>query len=285
MKTSRNLTYSLLFALTGIFIATFSSCQKEKASSPATSTDIQTSAQDVVQIESIFTDIDNLVAEASEKGTSTARLSSSDPASTFILSACATITNDTVSGILTIDFGTGCTGPHGRTRSGIIQMTYSGGRYFTPGSMRSITFINYYVDGRHIEGTRSTVNNGFNTAGNMNWTITASNMKVTMPNGDWHSWNDQRTREMTAGFGDSLWVNDVYLINGTGTSTNSNGGSAATTLTNLVRANSCHWIISGTIENIPSNRPARLLDFGNGNCDDLATVTVNGNTHTIHLRP
>lgn len=274
------------YAIAALLISTsltFMSCQKEKTSSDIT--DYQTSPQDIGQMESIFTDVDNLVAEASVNGSVNGRFSNPQDANSFILNACATVTNDSINGVLTIDFGTGCTGPHGRTRSGIIRINYSGGHYFDPGATRTVTFVNYYIDGRHVEGSRSIVNNGFNTAGNMNWTITATNMLITNPNGSWQAWNDQRNREMTAGLGDSLWVNDVYLINGSGSGANSRGHSSTSVLTNLVRDNSCHWIINGTIENTPSSRPVRLIDFGNGTCDDLASVTVNGNTYTIHLRP
>ena len=283
MKSSKKFIFPAIFAT--LFAASFIllSCQKEKTN-PST-TDFQTSAEDIGQMESIFTDIDNLVAEASVNGAVNGRYSNPQDANSFVLNACAVVTNDSINGVLTIDFGTGCTGPNGRTRSGIIQINYSGGHYFDPGSSRTVTFINYYVDGIHIEGTRSTVNNGFNTAGNMNWTITATNMRVTRPNGSWQGWNDQRNREMTAGFGDSLWSNDTYLINGNGSGANSHGDSCTSVLTNLVRDNSCQWLVSGTIENTPSSRPARTIDFGNGTCDALATVTVNGNTTTIHLRP
>ena len=271
-----------LFLLISVLAISFNSCKKEEASNPA---EFPADAQDMGQMESIFNDVDNLVAEASENGNVNGRYSAAQDANALLLNGCATITNDSVAGILTIDFGTGCVGRDGRTRSGIIQVNYSGGRYFNPGSSRTVTFINYFIDGRHVEGTRSIVNNGFNASGNMNWTITATNMLITLSNGNWHGWNGQRNREMTAGYGDSLWVNDVYLINGTGSGTNSNGGSSTSIITNLVRENSCHWIVSGTIELIPASHPTRFIDFGNGSCDAIATVTVNGNTHTIHLRP
>ncbi len=281
MKATKKLIYAGLGIILLSISFSMSSCKKEKTDTE----DFQTSAQDIGQMESIFNDVDNLVSQASLNGTMSARYSNPQEEDQFSLSTCATITNDSINGILTIDFGSACTGRDGRTRSGMIIIQYSGGRYFDAGSTRTVTFNNYYIDGRHVEGTRSVVNNGFNAAGNMNWTITATNMLITRPDGSWQGWNDQRSREMTAGYGDSSWVNDIYLINGSGSGTNSAGGSCTANLNNLVRDNSCHWITSGTMEHIPSGRPARLIDFGTGTCDDIATVTLNGNTHTIHLRP
>jgi hypothetical protein len=45
----------------------------------------------------------------------------------------------------------------------------------------------------------------------------------------------------------------------------------------------CRFIVSGTIEMRPQDRPVRLLDYGNGDCDNVATVTINGETYTIYL--
>ncbi|REK48617.1 MAG: hypothetical protein DWQ48_09720 [Bacteroidetes bacterium] len=262
-----------------LFVSFFSACKKE-SSDPAD--DFQTSSQEIGLMESMNTEVDNMVAQASQNGTINMRISGNEDQ--YSMSSCAVITNDTVNGVLTIDFGSGCTGRDGRVRSGKIIITHSGGRYFDPGSTRSVTFDKFFVDSTQIEGSRTVVNNGFNSSGNMNWTITATNMKITRPNGNWRSWNGQRTREMTAGYGDSTWVNDVYLINGSGSGTDHHGNTFSTVTSNLVRDNSCHWIISGTITFTPSNRPQRIIDFGNGSCDDLATVTSNGVTRTIHLR-
>ena len=122
-----------------------------------------------------------------------------------------------------------------------------------------------------------------NTAGNMNWTIVATNMKITRPDGLWRNFNSTRNRELIQGFGDSLWTNDVYRINGTATGSNSRGHSFSETLTNLIRDNSCHWITSGTIAITSSTGQSKTIDFGNGNCDDLATVTEGNQTRTITL--
>lgn len=46
---------------------------------------------------------------------------------------------------------------------------------------------------------------------------------------------------------------------------------------------SCRWIVSGTVEIRPESLPLRILDFGNGECDNIATVLVNGVTYTIFL--
>jgi hypothetical protein len=39
----------------------------------------------------------------------------------------------------------------------------------------------------------------------------------------------------------------------------------------------------GTLEHTPGGKATRYIDFGNGTCDDQATVTINGTTYTITL--
>jgi len=47
--------------------------------------------------------------------------------------------------------------------------------------------------------------------------------------------------------------------------------------------NSCRWIVEGTIEMV-SNSKTTVLDYGMGECDNQATITVNGNINDITLR-
>jgi hypothetical protein len=42
--------------------------------------------------------------------------------------------------------------------------------------------------------------------------------------------------------------------------------------------------VSGIFNHTPENKPTRTIDFGDGACDDIATVTVNGKTYTVTLR-
>jgi hypothetical protein len=51
----------------------------------------------------------------------------------------------------------------------------------------------------------------------------------------------------------------------------------------LVKAFTCRWISKGTVK-IRVNDTVGLLDYGNGDCDNEATLTVNGTSRTIKLR-
>jgi hypothetical protein len=265
-------------------IASFSfitSCKKDQSEVP-NSNDETTNADQFQEAEGAAVDIDNISDQAIQYHSVNMRLASGSTQNNIL--SCATVTNDSVNHVTTVDFGTGCTGNDGRTRSGQIIIHYSGGSYFTSGFQRIVTFNNFFVDNRHVEGTRTVTNNGTNAAGHLNWSVNAQNMRITRPGGSYHQWNSQRTREMIGG--DTLPghpQDDVYSITGSSSGINSNGNSCSATITNPLVKNSCHWIVSGTVAITPSNRPQRILDFGNGNCDNDATVTRNGVVHHIQL--
>ena len=239
-------------------------------------------AEDNEESEMICNDASNM-SDAAALGVTSFRTHGVDG----ILSGCATVTRDTVSTprVLTINFGTSnCVCQDGRSRRGIISIAYTGG-YFQTGTTRTITFTDYYVNDKHVEGTHTVTNNGLNSAGNYTWTVQAVDMRITRPTGEYHTWNSTRTREMIAGASTPILRNDdIYLITGTASGVNVNGVSyTANILQPLRRAVSCQWMESGKIEITPANLATRTLDFGNTGCDNQATVTVNSNTYSITL--
>ena len=66
-------------------------------------------------------------------------------------------TGSNPSGVITVDFGTGCTDLRGNTRSGKLFFTYNGKR-FVSGSTVVITGENYTINGIKLEGTRTLTN-------------------------------------------------------------------------------------------------------------------------------
>jgi hypothetical protein len=263
---------------------TFMTSCKKDTNSTVNNDDMSTTADRFQEAEGTSSDVDVIADQAMEAHSVSMRTSGSN--NVFGILSCAVVTNDTVNHIITVDFGSGCTGQHGHTRSGQIIIHYNGGNYFTPGFQRIVTFNNYYIDQKHLEGTRTITNNGLNSNNHLNWTIDAQNMRITRPGGSYHEWNSLRNREMIAG--DSTLNNpndDIYSITGSSNGVRSNGVTCSATITNpLIKDGSCFYrIVSGTIVITPSNKPPMTLDYGSGTCDDLATVTRNGVTYTIHI--
>lgn len=272
-KATKNL--SILLALFTI-IAITTSCNKEGTDDAADSE--LTTAGNSEQGESVSDEAGN-IADAAYKGTSLFGKYSSETSSLDALGNCATITADTIASphTLVIDFGTtNCTGNDGRTRRGKIMVTYTG-KYFEAGSVKTMTFDNFYRNDNKVEGTRTITNLGLNASGHPNWSVVATNMKITKSDGNTHTWNSTRNREMVAGFDTEAYLDDAYLITGSANGTNVKGRTYTANITTpLHRSLSCRCIDSGIIEFTRSNGAARTIDFGNGTCDNEAVVTLTG---------
>jgi hypothetical protein len=183
-----------------------------------------------------------------------------------------------------IDFGTGCTARE-HLRKGKIITVYSGPLYI-PGNTAVTTFDGYQVDSFKVEG-KHTIRNSTEPGSNQrSFSRTVENARLRNVNtGFWWSWSGTRVMKQVEGNGTPLFpLDDVYQFTGSKRGENANGKKwTATIVTPLVRAFSCRWISAGTIE-IRVNDTVGVLDFGNGTCDNSATVTVNGVSRVISLR-
>lgn len=185
---------------------------------------------------------------------------------------------------ITIDFGAACTRPDGRVLSGklIIHQT---AEIRTPGAVRTVTHDQFFVDGVQVEGTRTWTNNGQNVDGQWSYTKVATDMKLTFEDGSTTTWNKTRTSVLIEGGNTLTHWDDVWSSSGTASGVNRNGNDfTATTKEPLIKRATCRWISSGVIEFTVGVR-TRSLDFGDGTCDRLGTLTLaNGDAYTVRLR-
>ena len=108
-------------------------------------------------------------------------------------------------------------------------------------------------------------------------------MTATLPNGDIVTRVGQRVREIIEGYSTSIWLDNIYQVTGEWTTTFPSGGVQNSTITTPLRIRmNCPNIVRGVIT-IVRNGNTATLDYGNGDCDNLATLTVNGNSYTITL--
>ncbi len=275
--------FSLILSLTGFLgvLLLLSSCNKNNTSS---SSDFS-AVKDDAFAENTFDNVSGITDEAYDLSKNHFKSSEGR----IFLSDCATVTLDTTvfPRVLTIDFGdTNCLCNDGRYRRGMILVSFTG-RYYHPGTIITTTFDQYYVNDNQIEGTKTVTNMGFNDSGNMHWDIVVNGVITLSNDGGTITWNSQRGREWIEGIVTPFnrW-DDIYLITGTATGTRANGLSWTRTIVSPLRVVlACRFIVSGTVNIQPQGRPLRVLDFGDGTCDNIATVTVNGTIHTIYLRP
>lgn len=227
---------------------------------------------------------------------------------------CATIDVVTPAGLpnvrnVTIDFGTqGCLGNDGRTRRGKILMTFTrpqgGVVNYNPfnqtGSSVVITFDNYYTNDVKVEGTKTIVvnefvaptpNNNFAFVRRVN--IQMVNGKLSFPDGTTHTWNTNRNRRLAAIRNPNValdWRGSIRLtIWGTYAGINRNGvvySGVCNEATPLLYKYSCPPIVRRPVAGILTisrgNRPDAVLNFGQEECDNTFTATINGNVYTIN---
>jgi len=204
---------------------------------------------------------------------------------------CPIITVDRNDSILwpktvTIDYGTeGCHGKFGTVRKGKI-ITVVSNRFREEGSTRTVTYDNFSINDFMIEGTKTVTNEGRDADENMYFTIVLSEGKVTTPEGQETTRNFTRTRtwiegEQTRRF---RW-DDIYLIDGEATGVNRFGKSFTRTIIDpLVVKPACKWITSGMVEINVAEKPEKILDYGDGECDNKATITIGEETKEITLK-
>jgi hypothetical protein len=186
--------------------------------------------------------------------------------------------------VLTIDFGEeNCLCLDGKYRRGKIISTFNG-RYRHPGTVITHGFEGYYVNDRSIDGTKVVTNMGPNDAGNLYFTIEIVGV-IQNQDGATFSWNSSRVREWIQGSDTPNPWDDIYLITGSSSGIRPSGSTWEVEIITALRVElACRFIVSGTFELRPEIRPVRLFDYGNGDCDNIATVTIDGVTYTIYLR-
>jgi hypothetical protein len=200
---------------------------------------------------------------------------------------CATVTlspadTTTFPKTMTIDFGSGCTSPNGIVRKGKIIATLSG-KIRKSGTTSSVSFSNYYVNDYHVEGTYSiTTNSG--SGNGVNFTTAVSGGKITYPDGTtYFNYSGTHTLAQTSGIGTATFADDVYSWTGGFTTSSSASKSLTVSITSpLVKSMSCKNILSG-VQTFTYNLISGSINYGDGTCDNQATLTVAGKTQTIIL--
>jgi hypothetical protein len=182
-----------------------------------------------------------------------------------------------------IDFGAGCTARE-HLRKGKIITVYSG-PLSVPGNTAVTTFDGYQVDSFKIEGKHTILNSSEPGGNHRSFTRKVENARITNLNSNfWLSWSGTRVMKQLEGNGTPLYpIDDIYQFTGGMKGENANGKTwSSEIVTPLVKAFSCRWISKGTVQ-IRVNDTVGVLDFGNGDCDNTATVTVNGVSRVISL--
>lgn len=270
-------------------VLTFSSCKKESTTGNIDQASVNLADDDAV-VEVVFEDIYNTADNASIiLDQSTAKGFDVTAAETIINDSCPVIsvTRPTAAiwpKVVTVDYGTSCTGPNDNVRSGKIIMEVTGPR-LQQGSKRTVSFNNYFFNGVKVEGTKVLENMGYNTNHNLLISVKLTGGKLTFPDGSTIERTVDHQRELTAGLlTRNIW-DDECMITGIAAGKNIEGISYTNTIiTELHWTRSCRFLVSGVVKIERDGVLPVQIDYGTGDCDAKAVVTRGDQSKEILLK-
>jgi hypothetical protein len=185
---------------------------------------------------------------------------------------------------IVINFGDGCKSPKGITRKGKIMIYYSALSYDSNTEI-IMAFDGYEVNGLKIEGRRKLIHRGFNAEGKffMFQTVISAG-KVTWPDGTFATLEGEHDKKLflptdSNGF-------KLEVTGGAGGVTRLGVPFMSLIEEKLVFIQSCtdkgNWVpSSGKVELTVNTDSKYLIDYGNGECDKVASVTHNEKTVSV----
>lgn len=207
-------------------------------------------------------------------------------AQTLNILGCANVTVTPQSGFpknIVIDFGTGCTSQNNITRKGKISISLSDSVRM-PGSTAVLTFDAYYVNDFKKEGIITWTNTS--TTNIKGWQRKVENGKITAPGGRYWLHSGVKSVIQTEGYNTPRnLLDDSFSITGNHSVTNANGVTRTSTVTEALQKKTiCENISKGKIQ-MQGPAHSAIIDFGMGDCDRIATISVDGRTpRTFFLR-
>lgn len=291
----------LAWTFTGIAItALFFACKKDAAKNTdpvvAEQSDKQVMAGAAYQaeVDLYYSDIFDAVAEgaAQQIPDPSARRSGGD-ASLLTTTSCPAVS---VEGALTwpitvnIDFGTSCSNNlNNRVRGGKITAVFSG-YLTTPGTTVKVTLTNFTINGKPVTGNILYTVTGYtkDAKGGISFTQKITDGTVQLNDSITAVYNHTKTVKQTNG-GNTIGNpgDDEYDTEGTGTLVykHKNGTSVTIALSTPLKLHTswnCQYIRSGQLK-LVTEMVSGVIDYGAGDCDNKATVTVGDKVKEITL--
>jgi len=305
---TRLLTFIFLFVTLIIFSCkketsdTLTAQDEEQANVAATESDAEAEAV----FNGVFDDVMGVNADVGVGGTGIfGRNAASNYGSDFLngridntslLPPCLNVTilhttTSTFPATITLDFGAGCSCADGHFRKGKIITTYSN-RLLIPGAIATTNFEDFYIDSIRIDNSTTHTINNTGTQDKLQFTVDV-NAKLSRPNGNYSEWHSHKEITRIEGNTTTTPLDDIFTITGYASGKLKRNDLLVAwkaEITNALKKSfTCRWVSKGTVriarENLSANSQwAGILDYGNGNCDRLATLTVNNITYNITLR-
>lgn len=272
-------TKVLLKGILSVFVLSLmlTSCSKDEPAATDTTTDLNLEhstevAQTDQTLDATFNIMDIAYAEIEEDA----------GRSVSLFPSCVTIIISNQGGVtfVTLDFGLGCTLNNGAVVSGLIHFTYG------PVQAGTVTITysleNFVHNDRAVEGGGSLFRERNNAGGNPQHTVN-HDLVITFPSGMVAEVDGTREAVWIEGVGSGVWSDNVFSVTGNRSIELSTGFSHYAIVTEALRKEaSCPFVVSGMLD-IIHNGTEGVLNYGDGTCDNLAILTVNGVDYTIIL--
>ncbi|RKD92047.1 hypothetical protein [Mangrovibacterium diazotrophicum] len=175
---------------------------------------------------------------------------------------------------ITLDFGDGCVGDDGFTRSGSIAVTITD-TLRAPGVSYSVVFDDFAIEGYSVAGTLYVENTGTETVPSF-----YEDMELVFTGTSGLTITKSKTieREWSEGASTDDLTDDVFTITGSADSQSSSGYFYSYDITTpLVMSYDCDPISEGVmVLTISGQTDPITVDFGDGTCDWKATLSQAG---------
>ena len=185
---------------------------------------------------------------------------------------------------ITLDWGAGCANSDGITRSGTITMSLSG-LMNEKNNVATMKIENYIVDGKKISGTTKITYQGPNSGNNWPKYSIVSEGKIEFADKSVISYHCESVRLQAEGAGTTIITDDVWrteIQNASGVNKDGTKWTAKTTKV-MIKKGDCKWYNSGTLVITPEKGDVKTIDFGDGTCDNKATLKIGDRTTDITL--
>jgi len=272
---------SLLIAVGFIsLVSLLNSCKKDDDTKPEESTitnDQVANIQDMSIATSSYDDVDIEVDEAS---TSTLKSMVEDSTSMPVVKIVSWERGKLVKE-LTFNGST----RYGKVKTGkiIITLTYpvAGDTTDEQKWVRTITFDNYIVNGRKLEGIKTITYLGKVDGTHPEWKVVLTGGKITFKSGKTLTCDYTRSRKMIKGYDTIIRSDNAFEINGSSSGINKKGLQYKTTSTSLVLEKGCPHFKSGSILYECDNKTLKVIFAAGDTCSSSATIEYNGKTKVI----
>ncbi|TDO97651.1 hypothetical protein [Flavobacterium sp. 245] len=208
------------------------------------------------------------------------------------LPSCATITTVLTNNTWTrtVDFGAeGCTLGNGNTVKGKMIISFSND-FASSTQTISYTFDGFYHNGKKLQGSKSIVRTVKTTdlLATAHPVFTAAiDLTITFDDGGVYTRKGNLVKEMVEGFDTWFnWDDNAYLVTGSGTTTFPNGDTFSAEITTPLQFKALckkSYPVKGVVS-VTKNGATAVIDYGNGDCDSLATITKDGVTEEVDLK-